>query len=342
MGTTRRGFLERGAAAGIALSTAGLFIEQTPAFAAGSNVYAWGDNADGQLGNGTTTAHTTHGASVLSNVVDLDGGREHVVALDSSGAVWCWGHNQYGQIGDGTKTNRLVPTRVTFTGNPVITAIGTGHYHSMALDADGSVWCWGFNKWGILGDGTTTNRSRPVKVSGLTNAIAIAGARDHSLALRADGTVVAWGDNEFGNLGNGNTTSHPTPVVVTGLAGITAIAGGRDHSLAIGAGGAVWAWGWNQYGQIGDGSKTNKTTAVKAATLTGATAITAGANHSVALRNDGKVWVWGQNSYGQLGDGTGKSRTTPIALTLALQHRADRHGTPPHAGGDGGYHLRLG
>ena len=132
-----------------------------------------------------------------------------------------------------------------------MTAVETGHYYSMALKSDGTVWMWGWNKFGTLGDGTTTNRPVPVKVSGLANVVAIAGARDHTLALRGDGTVWAWGDNEFGNLGIGTTTNHSTPVQVQDLTNVVALVGGRDHSLAVGSDGTVWSWGWNQYGQVG-------------------------------------------------------------------------------------------
>ena len=122
---------------------------------------AWGDNADGQLGNGSFSAHTTAQAvHNLANVKQLRGGREHVIALRTNGTVWAWGHNNYGQVGDGTTTNRNVPVQVS--GLTDVKQISTGHYHSMALKTNGTVWSWGWNHLGQLGDGTTTNRHVPV------------------------------------------------------------------------------------------------------------------------------------------------------------------------------------
>jgi alpha-tubulin suppressor-like RCC1 family protein len=184
-----------------------------------------------------------------------------------------------------------------------VIAVETGHYYSMALKGDGTVWMWGWNKFATLGDGTTTNRATPVQVPGLTGVIAIAGARDHTLALESNGTVWAWGDNEFGNLGTGNTTNSPVPVQVHNLTNVVAIAGGRDHSLAVESNGTVWSWGWNQYGQVGDGTKgANKLLPVQVSGLTNVRIVSAGADHSMALKSDGSVWAWGQNNDGQLGD----------------------------------------
>jgi alpha-tubulin suppressor-like RCC1 family protein len=278
-------------------------------------VSSFGNDEFGQLGNGAGGSSATPVAVAgLSGVVQIDGGREHALALKSDGTVWAWGHNNYGEVGDGTKTNRQSPVQVkNLTG---VTAVETGHYTSMALKSDGTVWMWGWNKFGTLGDGTTTNRTTPVQVKGLTKVIAIAGARDHSLALEANGTVWAWGDNEFGNLGTGNTTNSLVPVQVHTLANVVAIAGGRDHSLAIESNGTVWSWGWNQYGQVGNGTKGNNVLSpVQVSGLTGVTMVSAGADHSMALKSDGTVWAWGQNNDGQLGDGTKTNRATPVKVS---------------------------
>ena len=122
-------------------------------------------------------------------------------------------------------------------------AIAGGDSHSLALKSDGTVWAWGYNGCGQLGDGSTTNRLTPVQVSGLTGVVAIAGGGSHSLALKSDGTVWAWGCNDYGQLGDGTTTNRLTPVQVSGLTGVVAIAGGGAHSLALKSDGTVWAWG---------------------------------------------------------------------------------------------------
>ena len=135
-------------------------------------------------------------------------------------------------------------------------AIAGGGVHSLALKSDGTVWAWGRNDWGQLGDGSMTNRLTPVPVSGLTGVVAIAGGGVHSLALKSDGTVWAWGGNSSGQLGDGSMTNRLTPVPVSGLTGMVAIAGGELHSLALSSDGTVWTWGYNVYGELGDGSTT--------------------------------------------------------------------------------------
>ena len=123
--------------------------------------------------------------------------------------------------------------------------IAGGGEHSIALKSDGTVWAWGNNWVGQLGDGTTSHRSTPVQVSGLSGVIAIAGGGYHSIALKSDGTVWAWGWNEYGQLGDGTTSHRSTPVQVSGLSGVIAIAGGGYHSIALKSDGTVWAWGNN-------------------------------------------------------------------------------------------------
>jgi alpha-tubulin suppressor-like RCC1 family protein len=284
-------------------------------------VSSFGSDEFGQLGDGSAgSSNSPVAVSGLTGVTQIDGGREHVVALKSDGSVWAWGHNQYGEVGDGTKTNRQSPVQVSGLGaGSGVTAVETGHYSTMALKSNGTVWDWGWNKYGVLGNGKTTNSSVPVQVSGLTGVTAIAGGRDMELALKSDGTVWAWGDNEFGNLGIGTTTgTHTTPVQVHNLANVVAIAGGRDHALAVESDGSVWAWGWNQYGQVGNGTKNNNVaTPVRVSGFGGAkvTMVSAGADHSMALTAGGAVYTWGQNNDGQLGIGNKTNKATPVQVT---------------------------
>ena len=194
-----------------------------------------------------------------------------------------------------------------FTG---VVAVAAGTNHSLALKADGTVWAWGWNTFGQLGDGSGVNQNAPVKISGLTNVKAIAAGGVHSLALLADGSVLAWGGNTYGELGDGTTTNRPLPISVwTG----TAIACGQYHSLAMQQDGSIYAWGSNSNGQLGDGTTLSRKTPKPVVGVAGAAFIASGAYTTLAIKNDGSVLAWGWNAYGQIGDGTTTDRAAPTA-----------------------------
>jgi alpha-tubulin suppressor-like RCC1 family protein len=182
-----------------------------------------------------------------------------------------------------------------------ITAIAAGGAHSLALRSDGTIWAWGENSRGQLGDGATTNRPIPTQVSGLTNITAIAAGGAHSLAVHSDGTVWAWGFNNHGQLGEGSRTNRLAPVQVAGLTNITTVAAssslfspaGSDHSLALSSDGTVWAWGFNTAGQLGNGTTTDRHSPVPLSELSPFIAIAAGPFRSLALSSNGTVWAWG-------------------------------------------------
>jgi alpha-tubulin suppressor-like RCC1 family protein len=260
----------------------------------------------------------------------------HSLALRSDGTVWAWGYNAGGSTpGTGICYIRpCVATPVQVTGLTGMTAIAGGQHYSLALKSDGTVWAWGGNDDGELGNGSTTGSNTPVQVTGLTGMSAIAAGYNHSLALKSDGTVWAWGDNRQGELGNGssngpdNCLNGPcslTALEVSGLTGVTAVAGGGAHSMALKSDGTVWAWGSNYSGQLGDGTTSGpeicddhgpcSTTPLRVSGLAGMTAIAAGGGHSLARKSDGTVWAWGGNNYGQLGIGSTTDSSTPVQVT---------------------------
>lgn len=314
----REGLLRRTVATVASLGAAAALVTLTPtgAHAAGPGTpYTWGGNGYGQLGDGTTVGRLLPGpVTGRSDVTQLHGGREHVIALTSAGTVYTWGSNRQGQLGVGDLVSRSRPTRVSaLTG---IKAVETGHNHSVALRSDGTVWTWGLNADGQLGDGTRTNRKAPVRVAGLSNATKIAAGRNMTYAVKADGTVVAWGRNAEGQIGDGTTATHRlVPTRVGSLTNVVDVAGGRDHGLALRSDGSVWAWGANDYGQVGNGSTVDRRLPVQVRTGTEslrAQAVIAGAHHSYALRSDGRVMSWGRNYRGNLGDGTTSQRLRPV------------------------------
>ncbi len=237
----------------------------TCALTAGGGVKCWGRNDDGQLGDGTTTErHTPVEVSGLtSRVIAIAAGGTSTCALTAGGGVKCWGGKGYGQLGDGTITTRLTPIDVTGLTSGV-SAIAAGFYHTCALTAGGGVKCWGWNKFGQLGDGTTTDRTTPVDVSGLTSGVsAIAAGHAHTCALTSGGEVKCWGNSWVAERGDGTIIDRTRPVDVSGLTGgVSAIAAGGAHTCALTSSGGVKCWGYNKYGEVGDGTTTDRTTPV--------------------------------------------------------------------------------
>jgi len=263
-------------------------------------VRAWGYNASGQLGDGTTTTRTTNVlVTNLTSVAAIAAGGSHSLALLSNGVVRAWGYNGSGQLGDGTTTTRT--TNVLVTNLTSVVAIAAGGMHSLAL-SNGYVRAWGYNGSGQLGDGTTTTRTTNVLATNLTSVAAIAAGGSHSLALLSNGVVRAWGLNNGGQLGDGTTINRSTNVLVTNLTSVVAIAAGTSHSLALLSNGTVMAWGTNNFGQLGDGTTNQyRLTPVLVTNLSNVVAIAAGSEHSVALESNGTVVIWGCTNYGMGG-----------------------------------------
>ncbi|WP_050564968.1 RCC1 domain-containing protein [Salinispora oceanensis] len=241
---------------------------------------------------------------------------------DASDTILAWGDNNDGELGDGTTTDSSTPVEVSLPAGTTITAIAAGHDHSLAVTSAGTALAWGDNRFGQLGDETTTDSITPVDVSlpvG-TTVTAIAAGDDHSFAVTSAGTALAWGDNDRGELGDGTTTRSSTPVPISLPAGttVTAIAGGIAHGLALTSAGAVLAWGLNSDGQLGDGTTTDSSTPVEVSLPAGTTvtAIAAGSLHSLAVTSAGTVLTWGLNADGQLGDGTTTDSSTPVEVSL--------------------------
>jgi alpha-tubulin suppressor-like RCC1 family protein len=270
--------------------------------------YSYGEY--GGTGNPTVAIQ----AESLSNINCIAAGGESNFARKSDGTVWAWGSNAYGQLGDGSVRYSPIPI-VSPELSDFTEAIAARDDNSLAIKEDGTVWAWGNNARGQLGDGTTTVRSAPVQVTGLTDVISVVAGDHHSLALKEDETVWAWGDNSYGQIGDSTKTNRSTPVQVIGLTDVISVAAGDSHSLAVKEDGTVWAWGDNARGQLGDSTKIYKSAPVQVLGLTGVISVAAGDSHSLALKEDGTVWAWGFNARGQLGDGTTTDRSTPVQIT---------------------------
>jgi hypothetical protein len=250
------------------------------------------------------TAAPPLAANPAAPTVKLATGSSHSAGIRSDGSLLIWGNNDSGELGLGsTGGARTAPQAAPHGSNYQSLALGASH--SVALRTDGSLWAWGGNASGQLGDGSATTRSSPVQIG--SDYIAAAAGNAHSLGIKIDRSLWAWGNNRSGQLGNGAANSAANPVQVgTSFYTVTA---GTSHSVGIKTDGGLWAWGANTFGQIGDGTGYDR----YAPTLVGKgyAAVAAGAFHTIALSTDGGLWSWGQNEVGQLGDGSATMRATP-------------------------------
>lgn len=296
--------------------------------------YCWGDNRNGQIGDGSTAETTTPIAvstfSVLRwiRLTQISAGAWHTCALSRGGRAYCWGANHDGQQGDGTTIDRLTPVAVD-TGTALrhlrLTQISAGAFHTCALSREGRAYCWGLNSSGQLGDGSMATRTVPIAVdtTGVLRGVrlvAIAAGGLHTCALSTAGRVYCWGDNG-GQVGDGTTIDRPSPVAVdtSGVlaeATVTRIAAGSDHTCALSRRGRVYCWGRNPDGGIGDGTTTDRLSPVAVDTsgvLSGVTlvGVVAGGFHTCATARDRRVYCWGAN-WGALGDSTTVNRLSPV------------------------------
>lgn len=295
-----------------------LLVISLPAAALGQGLpFSWGRNNQGQLGNGTTTdSNVPHLVANPLTVSRMAGGEHHSLQVTLETTVQSWGDNAYGQLGDNTYVDHAVPADV-FDSTGVcclrdVIEVAGGQMHSLALKSDGTVWAWGNNQYGQLGNGTTTSSAVPVRLP-LDGIVAIAAGNEHSVALDVSGAVWTWGRNQLGQLGDGTFHTRLFPQRVPYLRGmmIEAIAAGGAHTLAL-TSGEVLAWGNNDEGQLGNGTTNLAGSPVPGwvldpggkARLADVSAIGVGQRHSLAVRGGARnVWSWGSDTYGQLGQG---------------------------------------
>lgn len=329
----------------------------TCALSTANEVYCWGYNGYGQLGDNTTTQRAAPvkvtgvgGTGFLSNITNIAAGGTygHTCAVNSTGSVYCWGYGANGQLGDNTSTTRNAPVQVTgvggtgFLANAATVAVGgtsgsTGH--TCALTTTGTVYCWGYNNTGQLGDNTITGRPAPVQVLGvgavgfLSNITAIAAGGGTSnngttCAVNSSGSMFCWGDNTNGKLGDNTATQRNTPVQVVGSLGLGFLSNiytlsvsssysSYGHVCAVSTTGSVNCFGNNSFGQLGNGTSNVATQSSPVQTWqpgsVAFTQISASNGHSCGI-SGGAVYCWGANGNGELGDGTTTARATPVQV----------------------------
>lgn len=283
-------------------------------------VRCWGSNCLGRLGR-ADVLDTTEPLEVphIDDAIDVSVGLNHACAVRRSGEVWCWGSNHHGELGDGSETRldgeitcsthsplgRAAPGPVLGLGS--VTQVSAGSLGTCARTELGEVWCWGYNAYSQVGDGTTTDRARPVRVEGLDRAVQVAFGFT-SCALDEDGMVACWGDNRSTQIGPEHPTWVPAPAVIAGLENVVQIDTHEDDVCAIDRDGRALCWGWNGDGAAGSDAPQHNPIRWPPGPVHGADLaqqVSTGWGWACLLERAGRVACWGSGSFGQLGTGGG-------------------------------------
>jgi alpha-tubulin suppressor-like RCC1 family protein len=288
----------------------------TGAIKTDGTLWMWGVNGSGRLGDNSVANKSSPVQTVAAgtNWKQVSCGILHTGAIKTDGTLWMWGGNSYGQLGDNSTTNKSSPVQ-TVAGGTNWKQVSTSFYHTGAIKTDGTLWLWGFNGSGQLGDSSITHRSSPVQtVAGGTNWKQVSAGGYSATCIKTDGTLWLWGRNSYGQLGDNSTTNKSSPVqTVAGGTNWKQVSCGNSHTGAIKTDGTLWMWGRNTTGQLGDSSITHRSSPVQ--TISGGTnwkQVSAGGYSATCIKTDGTLWMWGRNSYGQLGDSSITHRSSPV------------------------------
>jgi alpha-tubulin suppressor-like RCC1 family protein len=216
-------------------------------------------------------------------------------------------------LGDGTIVDKSSPVQIGALSD--WSQVSAGSNHSLATKTNGTLWAWGLNGSGQLGDGPNfVNKSSPIQIGALSDWSQVSGGGNHSLAIKTNGTLWAWGAATSGQLGDGTTVSKSSPVQIGALSDWSQVSGGGSHSLAIKTNGTLWAWGRGNEGQLGDGTTVSKSSPIQIGALSDWSQVRGAGNASLAIKTDGTLWAWGLGASGQLGDGTIVNKSSPVQI----------------------------
>ncbi|MCX6855302.1 MAG: cadherin-like beta sandwich domain-containing protein [Verrucomicrobia bacterium] len=266
-------------------------------------LWAFGFNSTSQLGDGATLNRTS--LVQIGSATDwasVSAGDGHSLALKTDGSLWAWGSNASGQLGDGTLVTRSSPVQIGVMTDWESVYAGTGSF-SVARKRNGTLWSWGLNSSGQLGDGTTTLRSAPAQIGAITDWVRVAVGANHVLAIRSNGTLWAWGLNTNNQLGDGTVTNRTLPTQIGTATNWKTVAGSSFHSAATRSDGTLWTWGANAVGYLGNGSFTIRTapTQIGTASCWNEAMAASASTHTMATTTDGTLWAFGWNNFGQIG-----------------------------------------
>ncbi|RYY50963.1 MAG: T9SS type A sorting domain-containing protein [Chitinophagaceae bacterium] len=296
--------------------------EHSAAVKTDGSLWTWGSNSDGQLGDGTNVGIYPYPRQVgnETNWLRVYAALNVTMAIKTDGTLWAWGSNFYGMLGNGgsggSSPDVLSPQQVGLASNWV--SIMLSNQSALGLRADGTLWSWGWNSSGVLGNGSTTHQFTPQQVGSASNWSAIAIGLEHGLGLRSDGSLWTWGSNDHSQLGNGSTTASYTPQQVGTDMDWVSVSSGGFHSVAVKSNGTAWAWGYNHVGQLGlTGSTTISSPQQIGSVNSWAKPQLGMSNASFGIRTDGSLWAWGGNTNNQLGTGIPGNSSTPTDIGCA-------------------------
>jgi alpha-tubulin suppressor-like RCC1 family protein len=325
-GTVRGRRIAVPVAGGLSFTALTTGAEHTCGLTPGGAAYCWGYNRTGQVGDGTLTVRDSPVAVAGGlTFVALSAGAFHTCGVTTGRAVFCWGWNGDGQLGNPAALDPRAP-ELTYSSTPIavigglaFTAVSAGGSHTCGLAADSTIYCWGSNKFGQLGDGTTTDRAFPEPVVGAVGAgsyhlAAVTAGGYHSCGLTTSGTPYCWGRNDGGELGDGTSTQQLTPVAVAGGLSFAMLSAGGQSTCGVATDRAAYCWGDNSYGQLGDGTTTGRTSPGPVSGALSFTTLDVTEPNSCGVTPDGRVYCWGDNFAGQLGNGAQGASLTPVQV----------------------------
>jgi alpha-tubulin suppressor-like RCC1 family protein len=274
-----------------------------------------GLNSTGQLGTGGTTNRTTFAAlqGYADRWLNFAGSASSSAAIKADGTLWAWGDPIYGQLGNNNNSTGNEKSPILINNGPW-SFIECGRFFAAGIKFDGTLWMWGLNSSGQVGNGVSGSQvNSPTKIGTAKWSTVSCSFGEYTMGIQTDGTLWAWGGNQYGNFGNNSWANSNVPVKI-GTSTWRAISTGYGHTAAIRTDNTLWVWGLNAAGQIGDGSLTSTLMPVNLFSFVPWRSVAAAGQSTFAIKADGTLWAWGGNGYGQLGDGTTTGRLSPVQI----------------------------
>ena len=289
----------------------------------GAELYVWGFNGSGRLGLGDINDRSSPvQVGALTTWAQVSAGNGHTGAIKTDGTLWAWGYNVQGQAGQNSTADPSLSSPVQIGALTNWSQLSSGGLHKSSIKTDGTLWAWGANLQGRLGDNTVDNRSSPIQVGALTDWAQVSAGSQHTVAIRTGGELYAWGANGgslpntpgYGRLGDGTTINRSSPVQVGALTTWSQASAGAFHTAALKTDGTLWTWGGNDTGQLGQNNVIFRSSPVQVGAFTNWAQVSAGQFQTISIKTDGTLWAWGRNNSGELGDGTIYRRSSPVQV----------------------------